>query len=113
MKCASDVSAIRASAGTSSGWAYVRSIASRERSSRRLDSSVARLTSGLQQGDIRRGPTAAGARLPPAAPAGRAEPVEVERRVVDLEVVPSSDRGQHRADDVLGDVFDALATGAD
>lgn len=44
MKCASETQAIRASVGTSSGSAYVRSIASRARSMRRLRSSVARLT---------------------------------------------------------------------
>src|SRR3954453_8774437 len=44
MKCASETCAMPASVGTSSGWAYVRSIASRARSIRRLDSSTARLT---------------------------------------------------------------------
>src|SRR6476660_4440823 len=44
MKCASETWAIRARVGTSSGSAYERSMASRARSSRRLFSSVARLT---------------------------------------------------------------------
>src|SRR4051794_3476349 len=48
MKCASDTWAMRASPRTSSGWAYVRSIASRARSIRRLESSTARLTAHLR-----------------------------------------------------------------
>ena len=44
MKCGSDTIAMRASAAMSSGSAYIRSIASRARKSRRFCSSVARLT---------------------------------------------------------------------
>src|SRR3954469_3821648 len=47
MKWASDTWAMRARVGTSSGSAYERSIASRARSSRRLFSSVARLTPAI------------------------------------------------------------------
>src|SRR5690349_14301110 len=47
MKCASETWAIRARVGTSSGSAYERSMASRARSSRRLFSSVARLTPAI------------------------------------------------------------------
>src|SRR3954465_31665 len=47
MKWASETWAIRARVGTSSGSAYERSIASRARSSRRLFSSVARLTPAI------------------------------------------------------------------
>src|SRR3954447_20825469 len=47
MKCASETCAMRARVGTSSGSASERSIASRARSSRRLFSSVARLTPAI------------------------------------------------------------------
>src|SRR4051794_14883242 len=47
MKCASETWAIRASVGTSSGSAYERSMTSRARSSRRLFSSVTRLTPAI------------------------------------------------------------------
>src|SRR4051812_47583973 len=47
MKCASETCAMRASVGTSRGSAYERSIASRARSSRRLFSSLARLTPAI------------------------------------------------------------------
>ena len=33
--------------------------------------------------------------------------------MIDREVVPPPDRGEHRRDDVLGDVLDALAARAD
>src|SRR3954467_7588488 len=57
MKCASDTCAIRARVGTSSGSAYLRSIASRARSSRRLLSSTALPTSGdLMERPTFRGP---------------------------------------------------------
>src|SRR5437763_6367799 len=47
MKCASETWAMRARVGTSRGSAYERSIASRARRSRRLFSSLARLTPAI------------------------------------------------------------------
>src|SRR3569833_2703213 len=47
MKCASETCAMRARVGTSRGSAYERSIASRARRSRRLFSSLARLTPAI------------------------------------------------------------------
>src|SRR5439155_20813905 len=49
----------------------------------------------------------AGLASPPAAT--RAEAVEVERRVIDLEIVTAAHRPKERGDDVLGDVLDTLA----
>jgi hypothetical protein len=50
MKCASETYATPASVGISSGSEYARSIMSRARSNRRLDSSAARLTLPIQHG---------------------------------------------------------------
>src|SRR5438067_2176883 len=41
--------------------------------------------------------------------ATRAKAVEVERRVIDLEIVTAAHRPKERGDDVLGDVLDTLA----
>src|SRR4051794_68922 len=76
MKCASETQAIRASVGTSSGSAYERSIASRARSSRRLLSSVARLTPRIPSDRD----SAVG------QPRDRVDPLAVDAALVHLEV---------------------------
>src|SRR3954464_6210308 len=75
MKCASETQAIAAMAGTSSGSAYARSIASRARRRRRFRSSASRVTVeryAIGQFDLADAlpgaPATAAERLQPAAP---------------------------------------------
>src|SRR4051794_32659956 len=76
MKWASDTWAMRARVGTSSGSAYERSIASRARSSRRLFSSLARLTP----------PIGSDVDAALVQPRDGVDPLAVDAALVDLEV---------------------------